>query len=85
MELPVVTSSLAEEGLRVDGEDSPPVRVAESNEEFADQIVKLLASERERLALGAQGRCFVEKNFNWSRSAEKLESMCVEAAREMQR
>jgi glycosyltransferase involved in cell wall biosynthesis len=79
MELPVVTTSLVSAGLRVAGGEAPVV-VADEVREFAEAVVKLLAQEQERARLAAAGRRFVEEHYDWSRSAARLERMCVSAA-----
>lgn len=81
MEAPVVTTSIVAEGLRLDGADDLPVWVADREKEFAEQVVKLLRQEGARSRLAAEGRRFVENNFSWSRSARKLEEMCLDAVR----
>ncbi len=80
MQLPVVTTSIVASGLRVN-EAEPPVQVADGAKEFAGHIVNLLAQETERSRLAADGRRFVENHFVWSRSAEKLEKMCLDAVK----
>lgn len=81
MELPVVTTSLAAAGLRVDGAGDPPVIAADGEEQFAQRLVALLGQKDELARLASAGRRFVEDHFVWSRSAEKLEEMCFAAAR----
>jgi hypothetical protein len=81
MEVPVVTSSLAAAGLRVDGAGEPPLQVADDPERFAACVVRLLQDPGERARLAREGRRFVESHFVWSRQAEKLEAMCLEALR----
>ncbi len=80
MEVPVVTTSLVADGLRVDSGE-PPVCVSEGEERFAEHILQLLGQAEERSRLSAEGRRFIERNFDWSRSAEKLEQMCLAALR----
>jgi glycosyltransferase involved in cell wall biosynthesis len=79
MELPVVTTSLVSAGLRVAGGEAP-VLVADEVREFADAVVKLLGQEQERARLAGAGRRFVEEHYDWSRSAARLERICVAAA-----
>ena len=79
MELPVVTTSLVSAGLRVAGGEAPVV-VADEVREFAEAVVKLLGQEQERARLAAAGRRFVEEHYDWSRSAARLERICVAAA-----
>jgi len=81
MEVPVVTTALAEAGLRADGAGNPPVIVADGEEKFAARLVALLGQKKERERLAAEGRRFVENHFVWSRSAAKLEEMCFAAVK----
>jgi glycosyltransferase involved in cell wall biosynthesis len=82
MEVPVVTTSLAAAGLRVDGAGEPPVLVADGEKEFAERVIALLGQKEERHRLAGEGRRFVENHFIWSRSAAKLEEMCFAAAQQ---
>lgn len=84
MQVPVVSTSVVTEGLQVNGTPAPVLN-ARSVAEFAEATVRLLKDPAERARLSMQGRRFVENNFCWRRSAEKLERMCqvaVAAARE---
>ncbi len=79
MEVPMVTTPVAADGLYIDGE-APPVVLAESPREMADGIISLLQRPDERARLAAAGRHYVEKHFVWERSIVKLERMWAEAA-----
>jgi hypothetical protein len=81
MEVPVITTSLAAAGLRVDGAGEPPVIVADGEAQFAQRLVALLGQKEERARLAVEGRRFVEDHFVWARSAAKLEEMCLAAVR----
>jgi glycosyltransferase involved in cell wall biosynthesis len=78
MEVPVITTSIVAAGLRLNNAE-PPICVADGEARFAERIVRLLAQAQERSRLAIEGRRFVENNFVWSRSAEKLERMCAAA------
>ena len=78
MQIPVVATSIVAEGLRTNG-ITPPVLTARNPLEFAEATVHLLRHASDRATLSMQGRRFVENNFCWRQSAEKLERMCVEA------
>jgi glycosyltransferase involved in cell wall biosynthesis len=80
MAVPVITTTIAADGLRVDGAGEPPVHVADGEKAFAERLLHLLADQKERDRLSAEGRRFVENHFIWSRSAKKLEEMCRAAA-----
>lgn len=80
MEVPVVASPLAAEGLRTEDGDVPPVDVARNPAEAAERIVA-------RLRLAAQGadadsalRRYVADHFDWARNADRLEGILTEAA-----
>jgi glycosyltransferase involved in cell wall biosynthesis len=53
--------------------------IASTVEEFTHAILDLLNDTEEQHRLAREGRAFVEENFNWSRSAQKLEQLCQEA------
>jgi glycosyltransferase involved in cell wall biosynthesis len=79
MEVPMVTTPAAADGLRIDGE-VPPLVVGEDKHELANGIINLLRRDNERARLAAEGRRFIETHFVWARSVEKLEKMWVDAA-----
>ncbi|MFV1968963.1 MAG: glycosyltransferase [Pirellulaceae bacterium] len=79
MGVPTVTTSIVADGLRTDASDKPPVCVADGEADFAAEVVRLLQNAGDRSLLAIRGRQFVEHHFVWSRSAEKLERMCLAA------
>lgn len=82
MKVPVLCTPVVAEGLYMDDAQEPPLWVADGGEKFAVRIIELLANEKERMRLAAEGRRYVEKNFVWSHSAELLEEMFFEAVGE---
>jgi glycosyltransferase involved in cell wall biosynthesis len=84
MEVPVVTTPVAADGLQVEGGDQPPVLVADGEKEFAESVVYLLTQTKDRSRLAAEGRHFVKNHFNWSHSAKMLEEMCLTAVSGLQ-
>ena len=80
MRVPVVTTSSVAKGLRVEDNGEPPLLLAEGEEETAEQILHLLRNRAARIQLAEKGRRYVEKHFDWSRSASMLEEVCMEAA-----
>jgi glycosyltransferase involved in cell wall biosynthesis len=82
MQVPVVATSVAADGLRVDGVDEPPVYTADGEKEFAGSVIALLQNESERQRLANQGREYVKQHFVWARNAEKLEALCLTAVNE---
>ena len=79
MEVPVVTTPVVAAGLGVDGVE-PQLVIGQNAEEIATGIIRLLAHAEERARLSTEGRRFVEAHRSWSRSAEKLEELCLAAA-----
>ncbi len=79
MEIPIVTTSIAADGLRIaDGVDVP-VYVADQDEAFAQRVVELLQRPDEQARLAVQGRAFAEEHFSWTHSAQQFERMCLQA------
>jgi polysaccharide biosynthesis protein PslH len=79
MEVPVVTTPVVAAGLLIDGV-GPQLVIGENAGEIADGIIGLLVHAEERARLSAEGRLFVEAHYSWSRSADKLEKLCLAAA-----
>lgn len=77
MEVPVITTPLALEGVRVDGAQ-PPICVAQDAPEFARSVTELLRDASKRNRLAAAGRRYVQDHFSWSHSARQIERMCQE-------
>lgn len=82
MELPVVTTPVAADGLRVDGAEPPPLRVGERAEDLVRHVIDLLQNADERHRLGVMGRTFVLRHFEWEHGARLLERLCVDAVSE---
>jgi glycosyltransferase involved in cell wall biosynthesis len=80
MELPVVASATSAEGLRVAGTEAPPILVADSPDLFAAMVVNLLRDATRRRELGARARAYVQRHFDWERSALQLEARCLAAS-----
>jgi polysaccharide biosynthesis protein PslH len=80
MEVPVVTTPIVAAGVRVDGHLEPPLKVADTADEFSGQVLSLLTDEQECSRLGAEGRRFVQAHFDWTHSADMLEALCRQAA-----
>lgn len=73
MELPIVGTSIAADGLYTASSEAPPVCVADTTEEFAKMVVKELGARIQDPSPFTAGRTFVEQNFVWSSSIRKLE------------
>src|SRR5690606_42012856 len=75
MELPCVTSHLANRSLKA--ENHKELLVAEDVDSYVGMIIKLLESDQERSKLGAAGRVFVQQHFSWKQSVDRLEKLMV--------
>ena len=62
--LPVVSTSVGVAGLGL--KNNKEALITDSNEGLAAQTIKLLRDEKLAKKIGAAGRKFVEKNFDWS-------------------
>jgi glycosyltransferase involved in cell wall biosynthesis len=69
----VVASRLAVEGLNVT--HGMEILLAESDQEFADAIVQLLASPETRASLAARARGWACANLSWDRSISAYEAL----------
>jgi glycosyltransferase involved in cell wall biosynthesis len=78
MELPVVTTAVAADGLRAAGE-MPPLLVAQDDEQIAAAVAGLLADAAGRAAVAVAGRRYVARHFSWKRSAAALEAVLLAA------
>jgi glycosyltransferase involved in cell wall biosynthesis len=72
---PVVTTTAGNQG--VGGESGYHLYAADSPLEISNRIVSLLSSDGS-VALSKSGRKFVQNNFQWEKSAVKLESIINE-------
>ncbi len=75
MEVPIVTTSVAAAGLRINGQDAP-LYIGDGAEQFTQRLIELLERPDEQMRLAAAGRQFAEDHFDWSHSAAQLEKMC---------
>lgn len=71
MAIPAVTSSLAAQGLAIDGA-YPPVRVADDSDAFARHLVVALHQAAEDARPDSRGRDYVVEHFSWERSGARL-------------
>ena len=72
MEVPVVASPLAADGLRTEDGQQPPLQIAADRQQFAEQIIQKLAGHTGDPVPDRAVRRFVETNFVWSRSGARL-------------
>jgi glycosyltransferase involved in cell wall biosynthesis len=75
MEVPVVASPIAADGLRTEQGELPPVQVARRPSEFAEIIIRQLIDGCSQRAPVAAGRQFLERHFDWKLNAGKLEEV----------
>jgi glycosyltransferase involved in cell wall biosynthesis len=81
MELPVVTSPAAADGLYTADGTRAPLAVAESTGDFVETVRQRLCGEDEGAgwAPSAESRRFVEQHFSWATHAGTLERVLEEA------
>ena len=73
MELPVVGTSSAFQGLAVASEHG--MHVADDPGEFADAVVKLLSNSERARACGIAARQFVTSHYDWSNNLKEFEQI----------
>ena len=74
--LPVVTTSVGAEGLGVS--DNNEALIRDSLESLANAAIKVLEDDNLAKRLGRRGKDFVEKNYTWDKSAQKLDKIYKE-------
>jgi glycosyltransferase involved in cell wall biosynthesis len=77
MDVPVVASPVAADGLQTADGTAPPLSVAKNNDQFVRAIVRQLWSTDQS---STGGRAFIERYFSWHESGELLEQSLVAAA-----
>jgi glycosyltransferase involved in cell wall biosynthesis len=77
MKIPVVSSRAGYEGLSA--EPDQELLVADTPEQFARDVCRLLDHPELRRTIGAAGRLYVERNHQWDAMAQKLERVYAEA------
>ena len=76
MAVPVVATRLGAAGLPVtDGRD---IVLADTPEEFAAGVVRLVRDARFRAQLGEAGRHLVESDYTWAKAGDQLSRTCEE-------
>jgi glycosyltransferase involved in cell wall biosynthesis len=75
----LVASRRAIEGF--DLKDGREVTLAETDEEFANEILRLVGDEDERVALGSRARAWAEANLGWARTIDGYDELYSELAR----
>ena len=80
MEVPVVATPLAADGLRTEDGASPPVQIARGASEAAEHIVLRLQAAATGVAADPALRQYVADHFDWGRNAARLERILKDAA-----
>lgn len=70
---PVVTTSMVNEGLGAQPDHE--ILVADSAQEMARQIIRLLSDEAFRSRIGTAGMEFVRKNHSWSHVVDRMRAI----------
>ncbi|MEM9379225.1 MAG: TIGR03087 family PEP-CTERM/XrtA system glycosyltransferase [Planctomycetota bacterium] len=78
MGLPTVGTTSATQG--VEGEPGRDFLVADDADAFAARVVDLLQDPGEARALGARGRAFVERSYDWERCLAPLDGILEQTA-----
>ncbi len=69
--IPIITTSIGSEGIAM--KDGIHYLLAETPEEFIEQIGRLLNDQGLREKLSGNGRSLIEKEYQWEQKAERLE------------
>jgi glycosyltransferase involved in cell wall biosynthesis len=78
MEIPVVATTAAADGLYAEGGQKPPIVVADDPAQIARSLVQRI--QEEGRAPFAEARRFVEHHFSWRTHARRVESILESAA-----
>lgn len=78
MEVPVVASPLAADGLRTPQGEVPPIEVARGAEAFADALTRALIDAQQDPSPDGEGRRYVERHFDWGRSGALLDRIITD-------
>ena len=73
MGLPIVTTEIGAENI--DAKNMEDWVIANSEEDFADNVIKLIRNHDFRINIGKRGSEFVNKNFTWDTTKDSLYSL----------
>ena len=73
MGLPMVVTSIANEGIGAKHEKN--ITIADTEEDFATQIIRLLNEPYLRYKMGIEARRFIEEEFSWEKHLKSLEQL----------
>ena len=79
MEMPIVSTTVGAEGLPVS--DGVELLLADTPEEFADAVVRLISNEPEAQELAKRAAGAVREHFGWDRVAASFAEICERAIR----
>lgn len=77
MSLPCITTSLANNALK--SEEGQDILIGNTASQLAHCITELMENEILYKNLAINSRCFVEKNYNWQNSTNKLQNIMYKA------
>ncbi|MEM7114363.1 MAG: glycosyltransferase [Chloroflexota bacterium] len=80
MEVPVVASPLAADGLRTEEGAQPPVDIVTGTEQFAQRLIQKLRDAADEPEPHYAGRLFIETHFVWNYSRQKLNQVIEQVA-----
>lgn len=75
MEVPVIASPLAADGLRTEAGNCPPIQVAKTAQEFVTLINNELKQWYKDPGPATKARAWIQQQFVWSQSGQKLEQV----------
>ena len=78
MEIPVIATSAAADGLYAEGGEKPPLTVRDQPAEIAQALVRRI--QEESRAPFEEARRFVEQHFSWRTHARRVETILESAA-----
>jgi len=73
MGLPVVCSSLGHEGI--EAKKGEEILVEDINEQFANQVIKLLSIKSDRAKLSASGHQAIERHYSWDSNLKPIDTL----------
>jgi glycosyltransferase involved in cell wall biosynthesis len=79
MEVPVVASPLAADGLRTEDGRIPPIDIAREPDDAAARIVAHLRAAEAGRQPAHDARHYVAEHFDWARSADRLDGLLEDA------
>ncbi len=82
MGLPLVVTPIANEGIQAVHQEH--LLIADSAQDFADQLVRLLNDPTLRMRLGEAARNFIVHNWSWEKHFADLEQMFIKLVRDKQ-